>query len=171
MKLVNGLFAFLLIFLYSFIAYSYDEFSSSSTKSDDVKLPYYNKYYNQETSYDSKVDSKAMEEISQGPIRKLGRGISNIVFGVFEVFIEPYEVNETQGGVAAVTYGLLKGVFYFVARVGVGVVETLTFPFPLPGASDSNFKSGWGYGPLIEPEWVFDLKRNPYNFIYQDKPL
>ncbi|MCF7791263.1 MAG: exosortase system-associated protein, TIGR04073 family [Victivallales bacterium] len=146
-------------------------FSKGAQKNENLDLPYANRYYSQETSYDSKIDEEEMERISQGPLRKLGRGISNILFGVFEIFIQPYEINEKEGGISACTYGLVRGVFYFLAREGVGIVDFLTFPFPLPGAAPSGYKDEWGYGPLMEPAWIFDLERNPYNFVYHDNPL
>ena len=148
-----------------------EQFSKGALKSDNMELPYYNKYYDQETSYDSKIDKNKMDELSDGPIKKLGRGLSNLLFGAFEILIQPYEVNEEEGGVSALTYGVVKGVFYFLTREVVGVVEIITFPFPLPGASPAGYKDEWGYGPLMQPEWIFDLERNPYNFIYHDNPL
>jgi len=136
-----------------------------------LRLPYENPYYNQETSFDSRRDSKTMEEISQGPIRKLGRGFSNVIFGVCEVGIQPVKMNQTEGGIAASTFGLLKGVFYFLTRVVVGVVEIVTFPVPLPGANTKGYESTWGYGPLLQPEWIFTIEDNPHNFIYPNYPV
>jgi putative exosortase-associated protein (TIGR04073 family) len=159
------------IFLFSTVTFAIEQFSQEAMKNDNLQLPYSNKYYNQETSYDSKVDAEKMERISNGPLRKLGRGIANVAFSPFEILIQPYEVNKEEGGIFALTYGVLKGAFYFLTRAVVGVVDIVTFPFPLPGASPSGFKEEWGYGPLMQPELVFDLDRNPYNFIYHDDPL
>ena len=171
MKRLYMLLLFLSIVFFTFTLGAAENFDKTSLKDENLKLPYSNQYYNQETSHDSNVDAKTMDKISEGPIRKLGRGISNIVFGVFEVLIQPYKVNETDGGIAACSYGLVKGIFYFIARECVGVVDVITFPMPLPGAAASGFKGDWGYGPLMQPEWVFDIEDNPYNFIYQDNPL
>ena len=138
---------------------------------DDTELPYSNPYYEQEDTLVATKDSKTMENVADGPIRKLGRGVANVVFGVFEVFIQPYKVNEVEGGVAALSYGLFKGIFYFITREIVGVVEIITFPVPLPGASTSKYYwSTWGYGPLLEPEWIFSIEDNPYNFVYPNHP-
>ena len=138
---------------------------------EDTPLQYENTYYEQEDTLAGNEDTTAMKTIADGPIRKLGRGISNVAFGVFEVLIQPYRINETEGGVAALTYGVLKGVFYFGGRVVVGAVEIVTFPIPLPGASTSKYTwSSWGYGPLMEPEWVFSIEDNPYDFIYPNYP-
>jgi putative exosortase-associated protein (TIGR04073 family) len=166
----NYLFIFFTL-IFTTTAFAEEQFSREAMKNDNMQLPYYNKYYDQETSYDSKVDAKKMTKISEGPLKKLGRGVSNLIFGPFEILIQPYEVNKEEGGISALTYGVFKGVYYFLTRAVVGVVEIVTFPFPLPGASPSGFKDEWGYGPLIQPEWVFDLDRNPYNFIYHDDPL
>lgn len=108
-------------------------------------------------------------ELSAGdPIRKLGRGICNVAFGVCEVPLKIYYVNQEDGGLAAVTYGPLKGVAYCVAREVVGVIDIVTFPMPLPGCPDDSRDTGWGYGPIMRPEWIFTPYENPYNIIYQD---
>ena len=107
---------------------------------------------------------------SGDPFRKLGRGIVNVGFGALEIPMKIYDVNKTDGGLAAFTYGLFKGIGYFVAREVIGVVEVVTFPMPLPGATDSKRDIGWGYGPLMEPEWVVGPDHDIYNIIYQDFP-
>ena len=139
---------------------------------EGMQLPHANKYYEQENTYTGTQDTKAMEIIADGPIRKLGRGVSNVLFGIFEVFIQPYKVNEAEGGIAAVSYGLFKGLFYFIGREVVGVIDIVTFPITLPEASSSKYgSSSWGYGPLIEPEWIFTIEDNPYNFVYPNYPV
>ena len=146
--------------------------SVSAPSSEGIQLPHTNQYFEQENTFVGSKDTTAMETMANGPIRKLGRGFSNIVFGIAEVFIQPYKVNQAEGGIAACSYGIFKGLFYFVGRVVVGAVEIVTFPMPLPGASASKYSSSiWGYGPLIEPEWIFTIEDNPYNFIYQDYPV
>jgi putative exosortase-associated protein (TIGR04073 family) len=108
----------------------------------------------------------SVDSYAGDPIRKLGRGISNVLCGALEIPIKIYDVNREEGGIAALTYGTLKGVSYFVAREVVGVVEIVTFPVPLPGATDHSRDEGWGYGPLMEPEWVVDLEHNMFNIVY-----
>ncbi len=150
---------------------SSEVFAESDYIYEDTPLQYENTYYEQEDTLAGNDDTTTMKTISDGPIRKLGRGVSNVLFGVFEVFIQPYKINETEGGVAALTYGLLKGIFYFGGRVVVGVVDIVTFPVPLPGASTSKYTwSSWGYGPLMEPEWIFTIEDNPYDFVYPNYP-
>lgn len=105
------------------------------------------------------------------PFRKLGRGFVNVAFGALELPMKVYDVNEEEGGLAAVSYGVFKGIGYFIAREVIGVVEIATFIAPLPGAVDEPRESGWGYGPLMEPEWVVDKRHDIYNIIYQDLPV
>lgn len=126
--------------------------------------------YDQQSTHASRVNQDFNDDMGQGPIRKFGRGICNVAFGVFEIPIQVYKTNETTGGLAAWTYGLLKGVGRFLERELVGVTEIITFPIPLPGASPQKYGSGWGYGPLMEPEWIFTFDTDPYNTIYPNKP-
>ena len=99
-------------------------------------------------------------------IRKLGRGISNVAFGAIEFPVRWYQVNFEEGGLAACTYGILSGVLAVVRREAVGVAEIITFPTPLPGCTDIPNSPAWGYGPLLEPEWIVTPAQNKYNFIY-----
>ena len=66
-----------------------------------------------------------------GPTRKLGRGLSNLVFGWSEVFPTAAKVNEDEGNLAAAGYGVVRGVGRGFARFGVGLYETFLFPFPV----------------------------------------
>ncbi|MDD3155509.1 MAG: exosortase system-associated protein, TIGR04073 family [Victivallaceae bacterium] len=115
--------------------------------------------------------SSASTATAGNPMEKLGRGIANIAFGAGELCIQPWDVNREMGGVAAITYGVIRGVVFTVARVCVGVVDIVTFPFPLPGCADEPTDVGWGYGPLMRPAWVFDTEHNPYGFFYDDDSL
>lgn len=105
------------------------------------------------------------------PIRKLGRGITNVAFGALEIPMKVNDMNKDEGGLAAVTYGTFLGIAYFLAREAVGIVDVATFPVPLPGCTDDPNDVGWGYGPLMEPEWVVDREHNLFNIIYQDGPM
>ncbi len=110
-------------------------------------------------------------EVNAGdPFRKLGRGVVNVAFGALEIPMKVYDVNKDEGGLAGCTYGLFKGIGYCIAREVIGVIEIVTFPMPLPGATDSKRDAGWGYGPFIEPEWVVGPDHDIYNIIYQDFP-
>ena len=84
-------------------------------------------------------EKAATPQIVDNMARKLGRGISNVAFGALELPINWYQVNFEEGGFAACTYGILKGVIAVVIREVVGVVEIVTFPFPLPYTKKSYY--------------------------------
>lgn len=78
-------------------------------------------------------------------LRKLGRGVANVATGAIEV---PKAIQETfyeEGPVAAVSWGLLDGLYKFVARTVVGAYEIVSFPIPFPA----------DYAPIVEPEFLF----------------
>ncbi len=66
-----------------------------------------------------------------GPTRKLGRGLSNAVFGWSELPVTVATINEHEGNAAAAGYGVVRGVGRSFARFGVGLYELLLFPFPV----------------------------------------
>lgn len=80
------------------------------------------------------------------PIRQLGRGLSNVLTGVWEIPLNMYNVMQDSGDVAGATYGTVRGVCRFVTREVVGVFEIVTFPF--------------GWGPVVEPEFTFEPGRS-----------
>ena len=65
-----------------------------------------------------------------GPTRKLGRGISNLVFGITELPTTIAKVNEQEGNSAAAGYGVVRGVGRSVMRMQAGLFEILTWPIP-----------------------------------------
>ena len=72
--------------------------------------------------------------------RQLGRGLGNIVTGPLEIPANIIKVKDTNGDVAGVTYGTLRGVWRCLVREGVGVFEVVTFPM--------RFK------PIVTPEFT-----------------
>gem|GEM_PF-5288843 len=72
--------------------------------------------------------------------RQLGRGVSNVLTGIWEVPYNMAQVNEEDGGFAGATYGLFRGICRFAVREAVGLFEIVTFP------------AGWD--PIVEPEFV-----------------
>lgn len=66
-----------------------------------------------------------------GPTRKLGRGISNLLFGWSELPTTIAKINQDEGNSAAAGYGVVRGVGRSVLRIQAGVFELLTFPFPI----------------------------------------
>ena len=109
--------------------------------------------------------------IKSDPLVKLGRGFANVIFGPLELLKHPYKIGKENGGIAGITYGVLKGIVQTFKREGVGFIDIITFPFPLPGAQDDPRKPGWGYGPLMRPAWVFGIEDNVYNLFYEDGSL
>ena len=65
-----------------------------------------------------------------GPTRKLGRGLSNLVFGIAELPVTIAKINEREGNSAAAGYGVVRGLGRSGMRMGSGLFEFLTFPFP-----------------------------------------
>jgi putative exosortase-associated protein (TIGR04073 family) len=65
-----------------------------------------------------------------GPTRKLGRGLGNVLWGPTELFDSMAAVNYAEGNSAAWSYGIVRGVGRSFARLGYGIYEMVTFPFP-----------------------------------------
>lgn len=105
------------------------------------------------------------------PVMKFSRGIANVALSPVELFINWNEVNNEMGGVAGITYGTLKGVGCILARIGVGIVDIVTFPFPLPNCPDDPDGYGSGYGPIITPAWVIDINHDWQNFVYSKEAI
>ncbi|MDQ6765352.1 MAG: exosortase system-associated protein, TIGR04073 family [Verrucomicrobiota bacterium] len=83
----------------------------------------------------------------QGPTRRLGRGISNVLFGWSELPDTIGKVNQDEGNSAAAGYGVVRGIGRSVMRIQAGVFEILTFPFPAVRGS---------YYPVLESDthWI-----------------
>ena len=80
--------------------------------------------------------------------KKLYRGIINIATGWFELPENVYAVAMERDFGSGIILGIPKGCWMAVVRTGAGVYDTLTFPLPIPK----------GYGPVLEPEFVFKDK-------------
>src|ERR1041385_741171 len=65
-----------------------------------------------------------------GPTRKLGRGLSNVVFGIAELPVQIARVNEREGNSAALSYGVVRGIGRSYMRFDAGLWEMFSFPFP-----------------------------------------
>ena len=83
----------------------------------------------------------------QGPTRKLGRGVSNLLFGWSELPVSITTVNTNEGNSAAAGYGVVRGVGRSLMRIGAGVFEILTFPVPVVRGT---------YFPVLESDthWI-----------------
>ena len=66
-----------------------------------------------------------------GPTRKLGRGLSNVLFGWSEIPVTIGRTNSDEGNAAAASYGVINGTERAFARFGVGLYEALLWPIPL----------------------------------------
>ena len=101
----------------------------------------------------------------QGPTRKLGRGVSNLLYGITELPVTLCTVNTTEGNSAASGYGVLKGVSRSLTRIGNGLYEIVTFPTPtVHGTYQPSLASDipWIHGGYAEfpPELGFESKYN-----------
>ena len=83
----------------------------------------------------------------QGPTRKLGRGVSNLLFGWSELPNTIGKTNQDEGNSAAAGYGVVRGVGRSVLRTSAGIFEILTFPFPIVRGT---------YYPVLESDthWI-----------------
>jgi putative exosortase-associated protein (TIGR04073 family) len=72
---------------------------------------------------------------------KFTRGIVNCTTFYLEVPMSVYKTTKEENPVTGVLFGLPAGIAKGLVRFGIGVVETLTFPFE-------------PYAPLIEPEYL-----------------
>ncbi|MBA3832312.1 MAG: exosortase system-associated protein, TIGR04073 family [Chthoniobacterales bacterium] len=82
-----------------------------------------------------------------GPTRKLGRGVSNIFFGLTEIPVTIGKINSEEGNSAAASYGVLRGTGRAFARFGVGFYEALLWPIPVYKGS---------YNPVLRSDipWI-----------------
>ncbi len=93
--------------------------------------------------YDFCLDDMKLDATQERqPADQLGRGLSNLLFGIVEVPANIHRINLTEGDFAGCTKGTALGIWRFLCREVVGAVETVTFPF--------------GWQPIIEPVYVLD---------------
>ena len=76
-------------------------------------------------------------------VRKLSRAVSNIVYGVSEM-PNSFAKTELDGGTAETSYAVIHGAGKTAARLGYGLYELVTFPFP-------SYKQGYRapYEPIV----------------------
>ena len=97
--------------------------------------------------WDPKNDDQKLDPTTRRrPADQFGRGICNILFGVLEIPFNVIRVNDEEGDLPGLSKGLGLGVWRFVVREVVGVVELVTFPF--------------GWDPIIEPEYPVQKTKN-----------
>jgi putative exosortase-associated protein (TIGR04073 family) len=83
-------------------------------------------------------------------VRKLGRGICNVVSLPFEFGGNVESIAYEEGLPAACTYGVVRGVYRSVVRCVVGVYEVGTFPI--------------SQGAIVEPEFVWSDMGGEYDW-------
>jgi putative exosortase-associated protein (TIGR04073 family) len=91
----------------------------------------------------------AMADIQNPPldsytaVRKLGRGLGNIAFGVTEIPDSMLREQRIAGTKAAWSVGLTDGAWRTIKRVGYGAFETVTFTVPtFKGTYKQPYKRG-----------------------------
>jgi putative exosortase-associated protein (TIGR04073 family) len=62
--------------------------------------------------------------------RKLSRAIGNIFYAPMEIVESYNNVLDSEGQIAATTYGTLHGVERGLVRLSYGLIELVTFPVP-----------------------------------------
>ena len=79
--------------------------------------------------------------------RKLSRAWANMIYSPAEIPATMWRVNELEGNVAGASYGFIKGMGRMFVRMGTGVYEFITYPFPVYKRS---------YRPILRPNipWV-----------------
>jgi putative exosortase-associated protein (TIGR04073 family) len=80
-------------------------------------------------------------------LEKLGRGVSNIATGPGELVMQvPPAMESSPDYVTGFVVALGRGIGYALLRVGAGIYDVATFPFP--GKTD--------YKPIMKPETIAD---------------
>lgn len=74
------------------------------------------------------ADIQAPPDSQQTAIRKLGRGISNVLYGLTELPVRVVNVNSADGNNAGFGTGIVEGTTRSVVRIGHGIIEICTFP-------------------------------------------
>ena len=81
-----------------------------------------------------------------GALRKLGRGVANVVSCPFEPIRTPELVGRKDGYPAALSVGILHGAWQTIVRGVAGVIEVGTFFVEFPKKH---------FDPIIQPEFVY----------------
>jgi putative exosortase-associated protein (TIGR04073 family) len=95
------------------------------------------------------------DDITSGPVKKLGRGVANVLTSPFALIQGMGDAKEEGGIFAGCTWGVFMGVVNVVKRIAVGAFEIATFPVPIPE----------NYGPILtDPE--FFMEKGPNEIKY-----
>ena len=91
----------------------------------------------------SMADFQAPPAAKHTVLRKLSRALANIVYGVTEIPVQWVRSDYEGGSSEAAAYGTVYGGGKTLARLGYGIYELITFPFP-------SYKGG--FRPPYNPE-------------------
>jgi len=80
------------------------------------------------------------------PIIKISRGLTNIITGPWEYFVQTFALSQDHDPLTSFFAGLLRGTLFTAARELTGVYDVATFLIPLPSH----------YQPVWKPETVFE---------------
>ena len=81
-----------------------------------------------------------------GALRKLGRGLANVVSCPAELIRTPELVGRKEGYPAALSVGILQGLWNGVVRGVVGIAEVGTFLVEWPVKD---------FAPILQPEFLY----------------
>ena len=76
------------------------------------------------------ADIQSPPGATDGPVKKLGRAVANIIYGSSEMIHSWRQVRKAEGTTAAASVGVLRGAEKTVIRAGYGLYELVTFPAP-----------------------------------------
>ncbi len=100
------------------------------------------------------------------PVRKLGRGISNVLYGWSEIPFTMSATNDVEGNSAAFGFGIVQGVHRAFYRFGKGIYEIATSPAPTyKGSYRPPYSSAYIWGAYhgyteFPPELGFETRFN-----------
>lgn len=77
---------------------------------------------------------------------KLGRGVVNFFTSPLEIPRNINNVSDEKGPALGWTVGLIAGFAQGIVRAGVGIIETVTFPFDFPDEDKA---------PLMKPAYAW----------------
>jgi len=82
---------------------------------------------------------------ANGALRKLGRGVANVVTCPGELIRTSQFVGQQDGYISSLTVGVLQGVWRTLLRGVTGAFEVVTFYAEIPK----------GFEPIMKPEFVW----------------